>query len=166
MDPVKKEAAATASSRAPGDASVSQAARSADIKPLVHYARKRLQNNKRWQNWWSWMSEQKRRLKQQKPQQKPAGETQCSVCEKPTATRSEEVHHAMDHAFELSYRCEECHRKFARKFELEWHLRQHTGVRPLPCGLCPAEFLNGRLLTAHHTRHHGLRSKWHRFKTN
>ncbi|XP_065282435.2 zinc finger protein 557-like [Dermacentor albipictus] len=165
MDPVKQEVAATASSRAPGDASVTQAKRTVDTKPLVHYARKRLQKN-RWQNWWSWMSEQKRRLKQQKPQQKPAGETQCSVCDKPTATRSEEVHHAMDHAFELSYRCEECHRKFARKFELEWHLRQHTGVRPLPCGLCPAEFLNGRLLTAHHTRHHGLRSKWHRFKTN
>ncbi|XP_050032211.1 uncharacterized protein [Dermacentor andersoni] len=162
MAPSRKDGAATVPSHAPGQPSTRRAAHNAEITPLVGFALKRLRKQDH-QDWWSWNSEQERSSKRQK---KPAGETQCSVCEKPTATRSEEVHHAMDHAFELSYRCEECHRMFARKFELEWHLRQHTGVRPLPCGLCPAEFLNGRLLTAHHTRHHGLRFKWHRFKTN
>ncbi|KAL1470411.1 hypothetical protein MTO96_040456 [Rhipicephalus appendiculatus] len=65
----------------------------------------------------------------------------------------------MDDEFKISYRCESCDRLFPKKHDLEWHLREHTGVRPLPCGLCPMKFLNGRLLAAHHTRHHGLGSK-------
>ncbi|KAH7973366.1 hypothetical protein HPB49_000221 [Dermacentor silvarum] len=163
---VKRELDARASSLPPEQLSASQAARHRDIETAVGYARKRLQK-KSYQNWWSWKREQARNGKQPKPQPKPASESHCGVCEKPTPTRSVEVHHAMEHASELSYRCDECDKLFARKRELEWHLRQHTGVRTLPCGLCPAEFLNGRLLSAHHTRHHGLgRSVWNRSKTN
>ncbi|KAH7973367.1 hypothetical protein HPB49_000222 [Dermacentor silvarum] len=159
---VKRELDARASSRPREQLSASQAARHRDIEKAVGYARKRLRK-KGYQNWWSWKREQERNGKQPKPQPKPASESHCSVCEKPTPTRSVEVDHAMEHASELSYRCDECGKLFARKLELEWHLRQHTGVCTLPCGLCPAQFLNGRLLSAHHTRHHGLgTSKWHR----
>ncbi|KAH6922182.1 hypothetical protein HPB50_010787 [Hyalomma asiaticum] len=53
---------------------------------------------------------------------------------------------------ELPYRCETCGDFFEKKRELEWHMIDHTGVRPLPCGLCPMKFLNGRLLACHYTK--------------
>ncbi|KAH7976540.1 hypothetical protein HPB52_016017 [Rhipicephalus sanguineus] len=101
--------------------------------------------------------------KQKKPKPKPAAnKSQSHVGEKPTGTKNEKTDQTAEDESNISYRCESCDRLFPKKLELEWHLREHTGVRPLPCGLCPMKFLNGRLLTAHHTRHHGLGSKWKR----
>ncbi|KAL3246152.1 hypothetical protein MRX96_057888 [Rhipicephalus microplus] len=84
-------------------------------------------------------------------------------CPKPVAIKNQKPKQTVDDGFNTWYRCTLCDKLFAKKLELEWHLREHTGVHPIPCGLCPMKFLNGRLLAAHHTRHHGLNSKWKRF---
>ncbi|KAH6922181.1 hypothetical protein HPB50_010786 [Hyalomma asiaticum] len=105
--------------------------------------------------------ERQQREKLKKSQQKRAATGNRSrTIENPKYAKNDAAHLSEP---ELSYRCEVCYKLFAKKLELEWHMPEHTGVRPLPCGLCPMKFLTGRVLAAHHTRHHGVGSKWSRF---
>ncbi|KAL3198512.1 hypothetical protein MRX96_014328 [Rhipicephalus microplus] len=102
--------------------------------------------------------------KQKKPKTEPAaGKSESNGGPKPVAIKNAKPKQTADDGFDTWYRCDLCDKLFAKKLELEWHLREHTGVPPILCGLCPMKFLNGRLRTAHHTRHHGLNSKWKRF---
>lgn len=133
--------------------------RDAEIKKIRGLARKEIKGE--WQNWWAWNSERQQREKLKKSQQKPAATGNRSrTIENPKYAKNDAAHLSEP---ELSYRCEVCYKLFAKKLELEWHMPEHTGVRPLPCGLCPMKFLTGRVLAAHHTRHHGVGSKWSRF---
>ncbi|KAL1474777.1 hypothetical protein MTO96_037730 [Rhipicephalus appendiculatus] len=159
---IKRETPEASSSQSTVDLRKSQDAKQVELRKVVNFARKHITEHK-WQNWCAWNSERQYLEKQKKPKPKPAAsKSQSSAGQKPAAIKNEKPDHTVEDEFKISYRCESCDRLFPKKLELEWHLREHTGVRPLPCGLCPMKFLNGRLLAAHHTRHHGLGSKWKR----
>ncbi|XP_075737717.1 uncharacterized protein LOC142777289 [Rhipicephalus microplus] len=134
-----------------------------DLQRFIKSARKPV-NEPQWPSWWSYISKRQSQEKQKKPKTEPAaGKSESNGCPKPVAIKNEKPKQTADDGFDTWYRCDLCDKLFAKKLELEWHLREHTGVPPILCGLCPMKFLNGRLRTAHHTRHHGLNSKWKRF---
>ncbi|KAL3206361.1 hypothetical protein MRX96_040121 [Rhipicephalus microplus] len=161
---VKREAPEAPLGLSTVDLKRSKEATEKDLRKFMKFVRKQVKEQQ-WPSWWSWNSERQSQEKQKKPKTEAAAiKSESNGCPKPVGikNKNKKPEQTVDDGFGTWYRCDSCDKLFAKKLELEWHLREHTGVRPIPCGLCPMKFLNGRLRTAHHTRHHGLNSKWKR----
>ncbi|XP_075730221.1 uncharacterized protein LOC142772031 [Rhipicephalus microplus] len=156
---IKKEALGASASFPTADSRRSQEAKKFELGKVVHFAGKETTERK-WQSWWDWHCERQNLKRQTEAKPEPEiNQSQSRIGKKPARPKCEKPDHTADDEWKISYLCQLCSELFLKKHDLEWHLREHTGVRPLPCGLCPMKFLNGRLLAAHHTRHHKLGSK-------